>query len=120
LKSLWYFLFTHHNIILKEPLDYFSMLCLQQNATLAITDSGGVQEETTYLGVPCLVLRENTERPITVSMGTGELVGFDYEKLEQLVSTILNNKYKKGKVPALWDGKTSERIVKSLIKRFSL
>jgi UDP-N-acetylglucosamine 2-epimerase (non-hydrolysing) len=111
--------YPKHNIIVEEPVDYFSMLCLEKNAVLAITDSGGLQEETTYLGVPCLVLRENTERPVTVSMGTGELIGFNYDKLEKFVSIILNNKYKKGKVPELWDGKTSERIVKSLIKRFS-
>ena len=75
-----------------------------------ITDSGGIQEETTYLGVPCLTLRENTERPITVSLGTNVLVGRDPEKLRAELAVVLAGKQKKGTIPPLWDGHAGERI----------
>lgn len=93
-----------------DPLPYIDFLGLQSRATVVITDSGGIQEETTYLGVPCLTLRENTERPITVSLGTNVLVGRDPEKLRSELSLILSGKAKKGTVPPLWDGHTGERI----------
>ena len=85
-------------------------LKLQKDATLVITDSGGIQEETTYLGIPCLTIRENTERPVTVSTGTNILVGQDMELLKAEVSYILDGRARKGSVPALWDGKAGERI----------
>jgi UDP-N-acetylglucosamine 2-epimerase (non-hydrolysing) len=75
-----------------------------------ITDSGGIQEETTFLGVPCLTLRENTERPITVTTGTNILVGQDMERLKAEVYHILAGNGKRGSVPPLWDGKAAERI----------
>ena len=93
-----------------DPLPYVDFLGLQSRATVVITDSGGIQEETTYLGVPCLTVRENTERPITVSMGTNVLVGRDPEKLRTELSRVLAGKAKKGTVPPLWDGRAGERI----------
>jgi UDP-N-acetylglucosamine 2-epimerase (non-hydrolysing) len=98
------------DIVLTEPLGYLDFLALEQAATVVITDSGGIQEETTYLGVPCLTLRENTERPITVSMGTNTLVGFDYDRLEREVGAIFAGSGKQGRISPLWDGKTAGRI----------
>ena len=93
-----------------EPLGYLDFLSLQKNAKFVITDSGGIQEETTFLGVPCLTVRENTERPVTVTMGTNILVGQNIEQLKYETSRILNDDVKIGKIPPLWDGKASERI----------
>jgi UDP-N-acetylglucosamine 2-epimerase (non-hydrolysing) len=98
-----------------DPLPYVDFLGLQARATVVITDSGGIQEETTYLGVPCLTMRENTERPITVSMGTNVLVGRDPGKLRTELSRVLGGKAKKGKVPPLWDGHAGERIADVLV-----
>ena len=102
---------------LLDPLPYVDFLGLQSRATLVITDSGGIQEETTYLGVPCLTVRENTERPITVSMGTNVLVGRDPAKLRRELSIILSGRTKKGTVPPLWDGHTGERIANVVVGR---
>ena len=93
-----------------EPLGYLDFLSLQNHATVVITDSGGIQEETTYLGVPCLTVRENTERPITVSVGTNILVGQDMERLRDEVARILNGGAKEGQAPPLWDGLAARRI----------
>ncbi len=93
-----------------DPLSYVEFLGLQSRATVVITDSGGIQEETTYLGIPCLTLRENTERPITVSLGTNVLVGRDPDKLRVELSRILAGQAKKGSIPPLWDGHAGERI----------
>jgi len=95
---------------LLDPLPYVDFLGLQSRAQVVITDSGGIQEETTYLGVPCLTLRENTERPITVSLGTNVLVGRDPEKLRSELYRVLAGKQKKGTIPPLWDGHAGERI----------
>ena len=95
---------------LLEPAPYIEFLALQRRATAVITDSGGIQEETTYLQVPCLTLRSNTERPITVTMGTNILVGQDSRKLESELSAILGGKGKRGTIPPLWDGHAAERI----------
>jgi UDP-N-acetylglucosamine 2-epimerase (non-hydrolysing) len=100
---------AEEGLILCEPLGYLEFLWLQQNATLVITDSGGVQEETTWLGVPCLTMRENTERPVTVSEGTNQLIGNDLERLQAEVAKILRGEAKKGRVPEYWDGKAGER-----------
>lgn len=97
-------------LLLLDPLPYVDFLALQTRATVVITDSGGIQEETTYLNIPCLTLRENTERPITVSMGTNVLVGCDRVKLATELSNVLDGKAKKGTIPPLWDGKAGERI----------
>jgi UDP-N-acetylglucosamine 2-epimerase (non-hydrolysing) len=95
---------------LMEPQPYLAFLALQQRAAVVITDSGGIQEETTYLQVPCLTVRENTERPITVEMGTNILVGRDPERIRKELETILAGQTKQGQVPPLWDGHAAERI----------
>lgn len=100
---------------LLEPIGYLEFLALQRRARVVITDSGGIQEETTYLGVPCLTLRENTERPVTVELGTNELIGRDMDLLCDCVEKILAGQWKKGRVPPLWDGHASERIAKVLL-----
>jgi UDP-N-acetylglucosamine 2-epimerase (non-hydrolysing) len=97
---------------LLDPLPYLEFLALQKQATVVITDSGGIQEETTYLGVPCLTLRENTERPVTVTKGTNVLVGDDAVKLKTELARVLEGKGKKGRIPPLWDGHAAERIAK--------
>ena len=99
-----------HQLHLLDPIPYIEFLALQSRAVVVITDSGGVQEETTYLGVPCLTLRKNTERPITVTVGTNILVGEDKEKLMAELGNILKGNAKKGAIPALWDGHAGERI----------
>jgi UDP-N-acetylglucosamine 2-epimerase (non-hydrolysing) len=98
-----------------DPVPYIEFLSLQKGATMVITDSGGIQEETTFLGVPCLTVRQNTERPITVSLGTNTLVGQDAGKLRVEVSNILSGKGKTGAIPPLWDGHASERIADILL-----
>ncbi|MGA2204229.1 MAG: UDP-N-acetylglucosamine 2-epimerase (non-hydrolyzing) [Terriglobales bacterium] len=95
---------------LLEPVPYIEFLALQKRAMVVITDSGGIQEETTYLQVPCLTVRSNTERPITVTMGTNILVGQDSRKLAFELSAILEGRAKRGSVPPLWDGKAGDRI----------
>jgi UDP-N-acetylglucosamine 2-epimerase (non-hydrolysing) len=95
-----------------DPLGYLDFLALQQRAVLVITDSGGVQEETTFLGIPCLTVRDNTERPITVTMGTNTLVGADMNRLLEETCRILSSEIKKGQIPPLWDGQASERIAR--------
>ncbi len=98
------------NVSLLEPLGYLEFLALQKGATVVITDSGGIQEETTYLGVPCLTIRENTERPITVEIGTNILVGRDMGRLREETNAIRAGRAKKGSVPDLWDGHAGERV----------
>jgi UDP-N-acetylglucosamine 2-epimerase (non-hydrolysing) len=102
-----------------EPLPYIEFLSLQRRAVVVITDSGGVQEETTYLGVPCLTMRNNTERPVTVDMGTNVLVGRDRRLLDSELTKILEGGAKKGSIPPLWDGRASERIVQVLREYFA-
>jgi UDP-N-acetylglucosamine 2-epimerase (non-hydrolysing) len=98
------------NLQLIDPIGYLDFLCLQQYAKLVITDSGGIQEETTYLGVPCLTVRENTERPVTVETGTNILVGRDMQYLRKEMRHVLDGTEHKGAVPSLWDGRAGERI----------
>lgn len=99
---------------LLEPVPYIEFLSLQSRAAVVITDSGGIQEETTYLGVPCLTLRANTERPITITIGTNILVGEDSDKLKKELRNILAGKAKKGAIPPLWDGHAGDRIASIL------
>ena len=100
----------HPQLLLIEPLGYLDFLALQCLAKLVVTDSGGVQEETTFLGVHCLTARTTTERPVTVTQGTNVLVGHDMVLLRQEVTNILAGKGKVGQVPSLWDGRAGERI----------
>jgi UDP-N-acetylglucosamine 2-epimerase (non-hydrolysing) len=102
------------NLTLMGPLDYHQTLCLNDAARFVITDSGGLQEETTALGTPCITIRENTERPVTVAVGSNEVVGTDPDRILGAVGRILDGKWKKGGVPKGWDGKASERIVSVL------
>ncbi|HKP97792.1 MAG TPA: UDP-N-acetylglucosamine 2-epimerase (non-hydrolyzing) [Fibrobacteria bacterium] len=99
------------NLKVCEPLDYHQMLKLNRNARFALTDSGGLQEETTVLGIPCITMRNNTERPVTVEVGTSEVVGNDPAKIKDAADRILAGKWKKGGIPEGWDGKAGERIV---------
>jgi UDP-N-acetylglucosamine 2-epimerase (non-hydrolysing) len=105
-------LYKINNLILTEPLGYFDFLNLIINAALVLTDSGGIQEETTFLKIPCLTLRENTERPTTYEIGTNTICGLNRTLILEQIIKIKNNKYKKGKIPLYWDGKSSYRIAK--------
>lgn len=101
---------------LTEPLSYMEFLNLWVDAKLVLTDSGGLQEETTALGIPCLTIRENTERPITVTDGTNELTGSSKEKILRSFQKIMNNNWKVGKKPKFWDGHAADRITNFLLK----
>jgi UDP-N-acetylglucosamine 2-epimerase (non-hydrolysing) len=103
------------NIILTDPIGYIDFICLIKNGKLVITDSGGIQEETTFLNIQCITLRENTERPITVEIGTNSLIGTDIEKIDDAIDSILSGKCKKGSIPFLWDGKTAKRICEIIL-----
>lgn len=103
------------NLILTDPIGYLDFLALTSNAELILTDSGGIQEESTYLGVQCITLRTSTERPITVEVGTNQLLGNDLDKAEIVAIDVLNGKIKKGTIPELWDGKAAERIVEIIL-----
>jgi UDP-N-acetylglucosamine 2-epimerase (non-hydrolysing) len=102
------------NLVLTEPLSYLDFLKLYSNSRLVLTDSGGVQEETTALGIPCLTLRENTERPITVTHGTNRVVGNNPEVIRQAAFAALEQKSERAGPPELWDGKTAGRIVDAI------
>ena len=100
-----------------EPIGYLDFLNLLDNAQLVLTDSGGIQEETTYLGVPCLTLRENTERPITCEIGSNRLCGLDVNLFVKSSFEVFDGKSRPGKVPELWDGKTAERITEIILEK---
>ena len=104
-------------LLLTQPLTYLQFLGLQRHATAVITDSGSIQEETTYLGVPCLTVRDNTERPLTVQVGTNLVVGNDIESLKRHVCDVLAGRGKRGTVPPLWDGHAAVRIADALVGR---
>ncbi len=104
-------------IRLLEPASYLAFLALQKRATVVITDSGGVQEETTFLGVPCLTLRENTERPVTVKLGTNTVIGRDLSRLKREVRDILHGQVRKPQPIPLWDGHAAERITEIVVNR---
>ena len=108
---------SHPRVILTEPQGYLDFLALMDHARLVMTDSGGVQEETTALGVPCLTFRENTERPITVTHGTNQLVGRDPRRLTVALEQVLSGPLRLDRVPELWDGQASHRILEVLQPR---
>jgi len=103
-----------HNLRIIPPLGYVDFLALESHATFVLTDSGGIQEETTALGVPCVTLRENTERPVTVTQGTNQLVGHDKDKIVAAAFAVLDGQAPRGRIPEFWDGHASERIAKVL------
>jgi UDP-N-acetylglucosamine 2-epimerase (non-hydrolysing) len=104
------------NIVMVEPQPYLEFNYLVKNAKAVITDSGGITEETTVMGIPCLTLRDTTERPETVDVGTNELVGTDPASLAPALERLFQGKWKKGQIPDMWDGKAGERIVSILQK----
>jgi UDP-N-acetylglucosamine 2-epimerase (non-hydrolysing) len=106
------------NVLLVDPVGYIGFLALQRRATMVVTDSGGIQEETTYLGVPCITVRENTERPVTVCRGTNVLVGHDMDRLLAEARRVLSGRARKGTIPALWDGCASHRIADIVMAAF--
>ncbi len=103
------------NILMTGPIGYIDFLALVKNSALVVTDSGGIQEETTFLSVPCITVRNNTERPVTVEIGTNFLAGTNLESVGVLALDILSGNIKKGTVPELWDGKAAQRIVDVLV-----
>lgn len=103
------------NLFVVEPLPYLEFNYLVERAKCVITDSGGITEETTVMGVPCITLRDNTERPETVNVGTNELIGTDPKMISPALSKLFNGDWKKGAIPELWDGNTSKRIVQHLL-----
>jgi UDP-N-acetylglucosamine 2-epimerase (non-hydrolysing) len=104
-------LHRYRNVIVTEPLGYLEFLGLMDNAAMVLTDSGGIQEETTILGVPCLTFRENTERPVTVTEGTNRLIGLDLVRLAGAVDEVLSGEIVDGHMPELWDGQAAARIL---------
>jgi len=100
-----------HDLTVLPPVGYHDMLKLEMNAKLIVTDSGGLQEESTYMGIPCLTVRENTERPITITEGTNKLTKLDPELIFTETDLILSGKHKEGNIPDLWDGNTAQRVV---------
>lgn len=101
----------YRNVIVTEPLGYLEFMGLMDHAALVLTDSGGIQEETTILGVPCLTFRDNTERPVTVNEGTNRLVGLDLVRLASAVDEVLSGEIVDGRMPELWDGQAAARIL---------
>jgi UDP-N-acetylglucosamine 2-epimerase (non-hydrolysing) len=106
----------HPRLRMIDPLGYLEFLGLLSGARLVLTDSGGIQEETTALGVPCLTLRENTERPVTVTKGTNHIVGQDLNRILSAVELILSGRAKTGQMPELWDGRAAERTIEILAR----
>jgi UDP-N-acetylglucosamine 2-epimerase (non-hydrolysing) len=98
------------NIVLLEAQGYLDFLQLMQNSKGLLTDSGGIQEETTFLNIPCLTLRDNTERPVTVDLGTNILLPLDKELILDNLEKVINNNWKQGQIPRLWDGHAAERM----------
>lgn len=106
---------VHENIQVSEPLSYIRFLGLVANSRMVLTDSGGIQEETTVLGIPCITMRPNTERPITCEIGTNTLAGNSPAKIRETILATLNNRYRRGSIPPKWDGQAAVRIVDVLL-----
>jgi len=109
----------NHQLVFPIPLDYLAFQKLISDCAYIVTDSGGIQEESTFRQIPCLTLRANTERPCTVDIGTNELVPFSQEKISERIDAIVHNKYKKGVIPPLWDGQSTKRILEACMKFLS-
>lgn len=109
---------AHPRLHMVEPMSYLQFNYLVERALAVITDSGGITEETTVMGIPCMTLRDNTERPETITIGTNELIGTNPKAIQPAMETLFSGNWKKGGIPPLWDGKTSERIVEKLKKVF--
>ena len=107
------------NLIIIAPQNYFSFQKLIKYSFCVITDSGGIQEETTFQQIPCITLRENTERPSTIIEGTNQLMSFDKERILKVINDINEGKIKKGSIPKFWDGNATERIIKKIIEYLS-
>jgi UDP-N-acetylglucosamine 2-epimerase (non-hydrolysing) len=107
---------NHNQLHTIEPLGYLEFNYLVENAKAVITDSGGITEETTVMGIPCMTLRNNTERPETVRIGTNELIGTDPKAIKPAMDKLFAGNWKNGTIPEMWDGKTAERIVSILTK----
>ena len=106
----------HERLYMVDPMSYLEFNYLVERSFAVVTDSGGITEETTVFGVPCLTLRDNTERPETISVGTNELIGTDPKNIAPTMKTLFNGEWKKGGIPELWDGKAAQRIVAHLLK----
>lgn len=109
---------TTHNLFLLDPLGYLEFNYLVENAKAVITDSGGITEETTVMGIPCITLRDNTERPETVEIGTNELIGTDPKTIKPVMDKLFDGEWKKGSIPELWDGKAAKRIVDIIMNKY--
>jgi len=110
---------SHERLHMIEPLGYLEFNYLVERSKAVITDSGGITEETTVMGIPCMTLRSSTERPETIDLGTNELLGVNPEAIKPALDKLFAGEWKKGQIPKLWDGKTSERIVNHLIELLS-
>ncbi len=110
---------THEKLFMIEPLGYLEFNYLVENALAVITDSGGITEETTVMGIPCMTLRDNTERPETITQGTNELLGTDPKAIAPAMKKLFSGEWKKGSIPERWDGRTAERIIEVLLRELN-
>ncbi|WP_204343882.1 non-hydrolyzing UDP-N-acetylglucosamine 2-epimerase [Psychroserpens algicola] len=108
------------HLTIAAPMDYFSFQNLIHNSAMVLTDSGGIQEETTYKQIPCLTLRPNTERPSTIDIGSNTLLNFDQDKILDRVQQIISGQYKQGQIPQLWDGKATQRVLEVISKHLAV
>lgn len=111
---------SYDNLITSEPMTYLEFNYLVKHAKAVITDSGGITEETTVMAVPCMTLRDNTERPETITVGTNELLGTNPANIAPALTKLFDNQWKKGEIPELWDGKAAERIVQHILNIFEV
>jgi UDP-N-acetylglucosamine 2-epimerase (non-hydrolysing) len=115
LKNIIKLNLNYDNLYLVDPMTYLEFNFLVENSMAVITDSGGITEETTFMGIPCITLRANTERPETITIGTNELIGTNPSAIKPALEKLFNNEWKKGSIPELWDGYAGERIISTLL-----